>query len=65
MILRITIDSPYANIDKIEIKSVETAIKSVKAEDDGQATVYNLAGQKVNSQYKGIVIKNGKLKVKK
>ena len=64
-ILRITIDSPYANIDKIEIKSVETAIKSVKAEDDGQATVYNLAGQKVNSQYKGIVIKNGKLKVKK
>ena len=64
-ILRITIESPYANIDKIEIKSVETAIKSVKAEDDGQATVYNLAGQKVNSQYKGIVIKNGKLKVKK
>jgi GH35 family endo-1,4-beta-xylanase len=60
-ILRITIDGPYANIDKIELKLVsETAIKSVKAEDDGQKTVYNLAGQKVNGQYKGIVIKNGK-----
>ena len=64
-ILRLTIDSPYANIDKIELKLVsETGINGVKA-DDHQETVYNLAGQKVNSQYKGIVIRDGKLKVKK
>ena len=64
-ILVISIDSPYANIDKIELKLVsETGINGVKAEDNGQATVYNLAGQKVNSQYKGIVIRNGKKVVK-
>ena len=64
-ILRLTIDSPYANIDKIELKLVsETGINGLKA-DDHQETVYNLAGQKVNSQYKGIVIRDGKLKVKK
>ena len=60
-ILRITIDSPYANIDKIELKlASETGISGVKTGDDSQQTVYNLAGQKVNSQYKGIVIINGK-----
>ena len=63
-ILRITIDSPYANIDKIEIKSTETGIRSVKTEDDGQETVYNLAGQKVNSHYKGIVIIKGQKVIK-
>ena len=37
----------------------ETAIKSVKAaKEDG--AIYNLAGQKVNASYKGVVIKNGK-----
>ena len=37
----------------------ETAIKSVKAaKADG--AIYNLAGQKVNASYKGVVIKNGK-----
>ena len=37
----------------------ETAIKSVKAaKEDG--AIYNLAGQKVNATYKGVVIKNGK-----
>ena len=63
-ILRITIDSPYANIDKIELKlASETGIQRVKT-DDHQEPVYNLAGQKVNSQYKGIVIRNGKKVIK-
>ena len=58
--LRITIEGAYANIDKIEIKSTETGIRSVKTGDSSQDTVYNLAGQKVNSRYKGIVIQDGK-----
>lgn len=63
-ILRISIDSPYANIDKIEIKSTETGINAI-TRDDSDEPAYNLAGQKVNSQYKGIVIKNGRMEVKK
>ena len=63
-ILRLTIEGPYANIDKIEIKSTETGIRSVKTGDSSQETVYNLAGQKVNSRYKGIVIQDGKKVVK-
>ena len=62
--LRITIEGAYANIDKIEIKSTETGIRSVKTGDSSQDTVYNLAGQKVNSRYKGIVIQNGKKTIK-
>ena len=62
--LRITIEGAYANIDKIEIKSTETGIRSVKTGDSSQDTVYNLAGQKVNSRYKGIVIQDGKKVVK-
>jgi hypothetical protein len=42
-----------------EIKGNTTAIESVKTSvEDG--AVYNLAGQKVNANYKGVVIKNGK-----
>ena len=62
--LRLTIEGAYANIDKIEIKSTETGIRSVKTGDCSQETVYNLAGQKVNSRYKGIVIQNGKKTIK-
>ena len=62
--LRLTIEGAYANIDKIEIKSTETGIRSVKTGDSSQETVYNLAGQKVNSRYKGIVIQDGKKVVK-
>ena len=36
-----------------------SGISSVKAEN-ANATMYNLAGQKVGADYKGIVVKNGK-----
>ena len=62
-ILRLTIDSPYANIDKIEIKNTETSINTIIV-DNSDEPAYNLAGQKVNSHYKGLVIKNGKKVVK-
>jgi len=41
--------------------TLETAIETVEAPAAAQATsIYNLAGQKVDANYKGIVIKNGK-----
>ena len=46
---------------KYELSGSSTAINTVKAAEaaaDGAA--YNLAGQKVNAGYKGLVIKNGK-----
>ena len=63
-ILRLTIEGPYANIDKIEIKSTETGILSPHASQPSTQNTYNLAGQRVNSRYKGIVIQDGKKIVK-
>lgn len=37
-----------------------TGITNVNAAENNDGTLYNLAGQKVNATYKGIVIKNGK-----
>jgi len=40
--------------------SVSTAISTVKAAAENNGETFNLAGQKVNAAFKGIVIKNGK-----
>ena len=48
--------------------TVETAIKGVTVKDENSkfaGATYNLAGQKVGADYKGIVIENGKKVVKK
>ena len=58
-ILRITIDSPYCNIDKIVLKCTSTGINYITA-DQQEGITYNLAGQKVNTNHKGIVITNGR-----
>ncbi len=44
-----------------------TAISAVAADEsfDADAPMYNLAGQRVNGSYKGVVIQNGMKKVKK
>ncbi len=39
---------------------IETAIETVEAAPAKDNALYNVAGQKVNASYKGIVIKNGK-----
>ena len=61
-ILRITIDGPYCNIDKIIFKCTEpSAIDELTIGEQQQPnTLYNLSGQKVNAGYHGIVIRNGK-----
>ena len=59
-ILRLTIDGPYANIDKIKFTCTgSTGINAIEATPT-DAPAYNLKGAKVNSNYKGITIKNGK-----
>ena len=42
-----------------------TAIKTVKAGKKFDGAIYNLAGQKVNASYKGVVIKDGKKFIQK
>lgn len=61
-----TAESAAARLNVIWLDGSETAIQSVldkKAAQDG--VVYNLAGQKVDANYKGIVIKNGKKMIQK
>ena len=61
-ILRITITGAQCNIDKIELKcTISAGIESVTtARRVNSNEMYNLAGQKVGANYKGIVIKNGR-----
>jgi hypothetical protein len=42
-----------------------TAIQTVKAAQATDGAVYNLAGQKVGNDFKGIVIKDGKKMLQK
>ena len=43
----------------------DTGVKAVKTVQNGNAARYNLAGQKVNDDFKGIVVKDGKKFVNK
>ena len=62
-LFRATGKSTYFNTFTIT-RSGETTISAVKAAaEDGVA--YNLAGQKVDSSFKGIIIKNGKKMIQK
>lgn len=48
-----------------EIVSITTNISTIKANTDVNAPAYNVAGQKVESGYKGLVIMNGKKVIQK
>ncbi len=45
-------------------KATATGINNIAAETTAKGDLYNVAGQKVNANYKGIVIKNGKKYIK-
>ena len=66
-ILRISIFGANCDIDKIELKCVEaTAINEINADpSNGKTAIYNISGQRVDDNYKGIIIINGKKMVKK
>ena len=60
-VLRITITGPYCNIDKIEFINTTDIENTIVNEDDNRfSNIYNLWGVRVDNNYKGIVIKNGK-----
>ena len=60
-IIRITIAGANCNIDKLNFKCImSTDIDEIEATQPQNEVIYNLAGQKVDASYKGIVIKNGK-----
>jgi hypothetical protein len=60
-IIRFTITDANCNIDKVKfICTLNTGIESVITAEPQHDAVYNLRGQKVDANYKGIVIKNGK-----
>lgn len=63
--LRITVTGGSCNIDKVNLVSTETGIMEVTRDDDTTVDAYNLAGQKVDGSYKGIVIRNGKKIIRK
>lgn len=54
-----------AEPESVEADFTNTGITSVKTLDAVNAPVYNLAGQRVNNSYKGVVIQNGKKFVNK
>ena len=58
--LRIKITGAGCNIDKVNFICTETGINEVVDDDAATGETYNLAGQRVDSDYKGIVIRNGK-----
>ena len=58
--LRIKITGAGCNIDKVNFICTETGINEVTDDDTATGETYNLAGQRVDSDYKGIVIRNGK-----
>ena len=62
-IIRLTIEGGYCNIDKV-IFYHTSGINQVN-NDDVAAPTYNIMGVKVNDNYKGIVIKNGKKYIRK
>ena len=52
-------------LTKVELISDASAINSVKAAKKFEGAIFNVAGQKVNASYKGLVIKDGKKYIQK
>lgn len=53
------------HIYKIEVTSGAAGIQAVKAVKAGNGFIYNLAGQRVDANYKGVVIKDGQKLIQK
>ena len=58
-IIRLTITGSNCNIDKIQFSINTAGINDVKIDELLDNTLYNLSGQKVNANYKGIIIRKG------
>lgn len=53
-------DEDVVLLDAGNVPGVQTAISTVKTAENVNAPMYNLAGQQVGKDYKGVVIQNGK-----
>ena len=57
----LTLSSGACRINKITITDTATGIQAIKTlKTSNNAAVYNLAGQKVSNNFKGIAIQNGR-----
>ena len=64
-ILRFTITGSNCNIDKVELKCITAGIHDMIYDVPLSKDAYDLFGRKVNSNYKGIIIQNGKKRINK
>ena len=66
-ILRVTITGPYINLDKMTLTCTKetNGINTPVVTEETQGAMYNLAGQRVDDSYKGIVIINGRKVVRR
>lgn len=66
-VTKIVVTKVYLTSKTVEELTTETGISSavVASKVNANAPIYNLAGQKVNKSYKGVVIQNGKKFVQK
>ncbi|MBO4719371.1 MAG: endo-1,4-beta-xylanase [Prevotella sp.] len=66
-IIRISIFGANCDIDKIELKcAVATGINDMNVNGaNSNGAIYNLSGQRVDDNYKGVIIINGKKMIKK
>ena len=51
-------------ISSCHLVSITAGLNQISADTDVNAPAYNVAGQRVNSSYKGVVVKNGKKFIK-
>ena len=60
-IIRFTINGAQCNIDKVELICTSSGIELVERLDQTtNGNIYNVYGMKVDANYKGIIIRNGK-----
>ena len=65
-ILRITVTGGNFNFDKVEFTCIEpSGITELTDDDTATGNTYNISGQKVNDNYRGIIIRNGKIVIKR
>ena len=64
-IMRFTITGQQCNIDKVELRCLTTGIHDMNNDITITKDAYDLFGRKVNDNYKGIIIRNGKKQISK
>lgn len=63
---RITIKGKQCNIDKLELKNLTTGVNEVVFDQSvSDHSGYNLSGQRVNGNYRGLIIRNGRKEIKR